>query len=131
MTSAGPQILRLSFPSSALDVLRYAAACGDFHALHHDVESSEAREAGGRVLPGRYQHGACARLLGEALGGTLEELDCNYLSPAYVDSTIELEARVRSADGLQQVRFKLVDAEGRMVLAGRARIRPAPAASHG
>jgi acyl dehydratase len=121
--------LRLSLPSSARDVLHYAAASGDFHALHHDPASPEARAAGGSVLPGRYQHGAIARLLYEALDAELSELECSYLAPAYVGHELWLEARVRSEpDGQKRVRLKLVDAAGNILLAGNARLvsKPGP-----
>jgi acyl dehydratase len=121
MTTPPPVALRASLPSGALDVLRYAAACGDFHALHHDPDSPEARAAGGRVLPGRYQHGAIARLLREQLGAELEQLECAYLAPAYVGQELWLEARVRpEANGQKRIRLKLLDAESRILLAGNA-----------
>ena len=125
MSTPPSSTLRLKLPSSALDVLRYAAACGDFHALHHAPASAEAREAGGAVLPGRYQHGAIARLLQEALGAELAELECAYLAPAYVDHELWLEARVRSepAAGLFHIRLKLSDVVGRPLLSGNARLR--------
>lgn len=108
-------------------MLRYAAACGDFHVLHHDPQSSEAREAGGCVLPGRYQHGVIARLLQEALAADLQELECTYLAPLYVGQELWLEARVRPepAAGLLHIRLKLVDEAGRPLLAGNARLHVA------
>lgn len=124
MTHLDTTTLRLPMPSRSEDLLRYAAACGDFHALHYDPTSPEAQQAGGCVLPGRYQHGLIARLLRECFPGELEQLECSYLAPAYVGQEIWLEARLRpDPRGASQIRVKLVDAEGRLLLAGHARMR--------
>jgi hypothetical protein len=113
VSTAPTNTLRLRLPSSALD------------GLHHAPASAEARAAGGAVLPGRYQHGAIARLLQEALGAELEELECAYLAPAYVDHELSLDARVRPepAAGLFHIRLKLLDVGGGLLLSGNARLR--------
>lgn len=114
--SPGPP--RLEIPTAPADMLRYAVASGDLHALHHDPGSPEAIEAGGCLVPGRYLLGVIARLIHEALPEVaLRELDCAWLAPARVGEPLWLELRRRG----DRLRVRVLR-EGGVVAAGHAQI---------
>lgn len=122
MAPEPPRSWEARYPAGKAEMLRYAAATGDFYPLHYDAESPEARAMGGAVVPGRYRYGCVVRCLLEGLpGARLISLECSYEGLVFVGEPLHVLARVIEQDGDRVVvRVATRNADRRITLRGRA-----------
>ncbi|MEV7010063.1 MaoC/PaaZ C-terminal domain-containing protein [Streptosporangium sp. NPDC051022] len=108
-----------TFPITADDVRRYAAASGDHNPIH--LDEGFARAAG---LPGRIAHGmlemglvatAAARWAGSA--EKIRRISCRFAGMLVVGDTLSIRGTVVSReDGLVRVAVEGTGGDGRPVL---------------
>ncbi|HEB69964.1 MAG TPA: MaoC family dehydratase [Desulfobulbus sp.] len=79
------------------DVERFAQLSGDINPLHMDDGFAEQRGFKGRVVHGLLLSGYLSRLVGVHFPGRhalLHGININFLSPAYVNDTVNIECIV-------------------------------------
>src|SRR4051812_28763641 len=80
-----------------MDIVKYAAASGDFYPLHLDPDAPESRERGKLIVPGRFKQVCLGRLVVEWVGpaGFLRRLVCRYVDEDTVGEPIVCRGEIR------------------------------------
>ncbi|AFE07200.1 MaoC domain-containing protein dehydratase [Corallococcus coralloides DSM 2259] len=83
-------------PCGRMDIIRYAAASGDFNPAHLEPDAVESRELGRIIVPGRYKHARLGRFVTEWLGphGRLVRLCCLYTAADTVGEPLTCQGQV-------------------------------------
>jgi acyl dehydratase len=116
-------------PCGRMDLIRYAAASGDFNPVHLDPDAAESRELGRLIVPGRYKQAHLGRWVTEWLGthGRVVQLSCRYVGADTVGEPLTCmgEIRQRRTDGgrrLLEVSLWIENARGHRTTWGEATV---------
>jgi acyl dehydratase len=90
--SVGQRLPERTFEVARADVLRYAAASGDFNPLHHDGAAAKAAGMQGAFAHGMFSAGCLATALTDALGvQSLTRLAVRFRAQAWLGTTVTSE----------------------------------------
>lgn len=87
--TVGQRLPERTFEVTRADVLRYAAASGDFNPLHHDDAAAKAAGMQGAFAHGMFSAGCLSTSLTDALGvQSLTRLAVRFRAQAWLGSTV-------------------------------------------
>ncbi|MCU1480632.1 MAG: MaoC domain protein dehydratase [Subtercola sp.] len=104
MTLRPPPSRRVG-PVTRTDIVRFAGAGGDFNPLHHDPEAARRAGFDDVIAMGQFQAGVLAGFLTDWVGvENLRSLEVRFVAPVRLGDTIEVSAKVGSAEsGVTQI----------------------------
>lgn len=114
---------------SRIDIIKYAAASGDFYPPHLDPDAPEAHELGRLIVPGRFKHACLGRLVTEWAGhhGFVRRLACRYVEADTIGRPLTCAGELRRlfVEGdqrLAHLRIWSLNIEGRITTLGTATV---------
>lgn len=131
--TVGQRLPERKFPVTRTDVVRYAAASGDFNPLHHDDAAARAAGMSGAFAHGMFSAGCLATAVTDAVGvQSLARLSVRFRAQAPLDITLASDIVVAAIGHDGENRTVELDcrlvADDAVVVSGAAIIATAPGA---
>jgi acyl dehydratase len=127
--SVGDALPALTKSLGRADLVKYAAASGDFNPLHFDPEFEQARNIGDNIVHGRLKYAALGQLVSDWLAhdGAIRRISAQYRGMDRRGAAITFKGRIaalREEDGTKAVELELwtENADGERTTRGTAEV---------